>query len=216
MHLENFTCYHPTKIIFGKGTEKQARREAARFGTRVLLHHYGDEIARSHRWDFFAGRAEVKETLPVGMVRPKFAILNPKLTFTLSPYQTTSGGCDILSHTLERYFPISRNVDLTDKLCEAVLKTVIKNLPLALERPDDYDARAELLWAGSIWHNDLVGTERGSPPSPRRSGAMSAASGRRCFSSSPPGCGAWNSISTTRGESPPSARRRGWSAGSGP
>ena len=149
---------------------------------------YGGDV-----WDFFLGKAEVNETLPVGVIltipaagsessgsavitnedgwykrsidgvdiiRPKFAIMNPELTFTLPPYQTASGGCDIMSHVMERYFSVTSHVDLTDKLCEGILKTVIKNLPIVLKEPQNYDARAEIMWAGSIAHNDLVGTGR--------------------------------------------------------
>ena len=82
------------------------------------------------------------------------------MTYTLPRYQTASGGCDIMTHVTERYFSLSRFVDLTDKLCEAVLKSLIKNLPIALKEPDNYNARAEIMWAGSIAHNDLVGTGR--------------------------------------------------------
>jgi len=96
----------------------------------------------------------------VDIVRPKFAIMNPELTFTLPAYQTASGGCDIMSHVIERYFSVTQHVDLTDKLCEGILKTVIKNLPIVLKEPENYDARAEIMWAGSIAHNDIVGTGR--------------------------------------------------------
>ena len=96
----------------------------------------------------------------VDIVRPKFAILNPELTFTLPAYQTASGGCDIMSHVMERYFSVTQHVDLTDKLCEGILKTVIKNLPIVLQEPENYDARAEIMWAGAIAHNDIVGTGR--------------------------------------------------------
>jgi alcohol dehydrogenase YqhD (iron-dependent ADH family) len=92
--------------------------------------------------------------------RPRFAILNPELTYTVSPYQTACGAVDIMAHIMERYFTNTGAVDLTDRLCEGALRSVIKNAPLALARPDDYDARAELLWAGTLAHNDLLGTGR--------------------------------------------------------
>jgi alcohol dehydrogenase YqhD (iron-dependent ADH family) len=262
--MENFTYYNPTSIIFGKKTENEVGKEVKKYGSRVLLHHYGHEyatksgllsritdslkkenldvfelagvkpnprlndvragieFARSRNidfilalgggsvidsakaigigslykgdvWDFFEGKAEIRKSLPVGviltlpgagsessasavitreeglykrsidgidLVRPKFAILNPELTYTLPAYQTASGACDIISHALERYLSVTQFVDLTDKLCEAVVKTVIKNLPLALQNPTDYNARAEIMWAGSISHNDLLGTGR--------------------------------------------------------
>ncbi len=65
-----------------------------------------------------------------------------------------------MSHVFERYFTNTKNVDLTDKLCEAVLKTMINNLPIALEEPDNYAARAEIMWSGTIAHNGLLGTGR--------------------------------------------------------
>lgn len=94
------------------------------------------------------------------IIRPKFAILNPELTFTLPPYQTAAGAVDIISHVMERYFTEVQHVDLTDRLCEATLKTVIKNTPIVLREPDNYNARAEIMWAGTIAHNDLLDTGR--------------------------------------------------------
>ncbi|HHV98261.1 MAG TPA: iron-containing alcohol dehydrogenase [Clostridiaceae bacterium] len=94
------------------------------------------------------------------LMRPKFAILNPELTFTLPPYQTACGTADIMAHIMERYFTNVKNVDLTDRLCEATLKTMIKNVPIALKEPENYDARAEIMWAGTIAHNDLLDTGR--------------------------------------------------------
>lgn len=94
------------------------------------------------------------------LIRPKFAIMNPELTFTLPPYQTASGVADIMAHVMERYFTNEPNVDFTDRLCEATLKSMIKNLPLALKNPEDYAARAEIMWAGTIAHNGLLGTGR--------------------------------------------------------
>lgn len=93
-------------------------------------------------------------------MRPKFAVMNPELTFTLPPYQTACGAADIMAHVMERYFTRVSSVDFTDRLCEATLRTIIENVPVALAQPDDYDARAEIMWAGTIAHNDLLGTGR--------------------------------------------------------
>ncbi len=93
-------------------------------------------------------------------VIPRFAIMNPELTFSLPQYQTACGGVDILSHVLERYFTNVTHVDLTDRLCEATMNSVIHNLPIALEQPHNYAARAELMWAGSLAHNGLLDTGR--------------------------------------------------------
>lgn len=93
-------------------------------------------------------------------IRPRFAIMNPEWTFSLPPYQTACGAVDIMAHVMERYFTDVKGVDLTDHLCEAVLKTMIKNTPIAIAQPDNYDARAEMMWAGTLAHNDLLSTGR--------------------------------------------------------
>jgi alcohol dehydrogenase YqhD (iron-dependent ADH family) len=93
-------------------------------------------------------------------MRPRFAIMDPLLTTTLPAYQTACGAADIMSHVMERYFTRVKAVDLTDRLCEAVLRTIIRNVPIALAHPDDYDARAEVMWAGTVAHNDLLSTGR--------------------------------------------------------
>ena len=92
--------------------------------------------------------------------RPRFAILNPVLTYTLPPYQTACGIVDIMAHIMERYFTTADHVDLTDRLCEAGLKTMVQCGPVAMAEPDNYDARAEIMWAGSLAHNGLMGTGR--------------------------------------------------------
>ncbi len=260
--MENFIFRNSTKIIFGKGTERQVGEEAARYGRKVLLHYGGGsikkyglydrvimslkstgldiielggvqpnprlelarkgiDICRKEKvdiivavgggsvidsaktisagvpysgdvWDFYAGKAEVKEVIPVGVVltisasgsessdsmvitnedglykkgfnsdilRPVFAILNPEITYTLPPYQTACGVSDIMSHIMERYFTTVKNVELTDRLCEGALKTVMNNVSIVLEEPENYPARAEIMWAGSIAHNNLLGTGR--------------------------------------------------------
>lgn len=89
--------------------------------------------------------------------RPRFAIMNPALTCTLPPYQTASGGVDIMMHTMERYFSNTEHTELLDRMSEGLLKTVMANTKKALAEPNDYDARAELMWAGSLSHNNLMG-----------------------------------------------------------
>ena len=91
---------------------------------------------------------------------PRFAVLNPELTFTLPPYQTACGAADIIAHVMERYFTQTANTDLSDRMCESVLKTVINNTRIALKKPDDYNARAEIVWGGAIAHNNLLGMGR--------------------------------------------------------
>jgi len=107
-------------------------------------------------------REDTQQKLPMRgeILRPRFAILNPELTFTLPPYQTACGCVDIMGHVIERYFTTVPNVDLTDRLCEAVLRTVITSAPIVLTEPQNYAARAEIMWAGTIAHNDLLSTGR--------------------------------------------------------
>lgn len=94
------------------------------------------------------------------LLRPKFAILNPELTYTLPAYQTACGAADIMAHAMERYFTHTEDVDFTDRMLEAVLKTIIKHTPMALKEPENYGARAQIMWAGTVAHGDLLGTGR--------------------------------------------------------
>jgi len=260
--VENFVFQNPTRIVFGKGVEKDTGKETAQYSRKVLL-HYGsgsirksglyDRVCQSLKaagvawtdlpgvvpnprlslvregisicrrekidfilavgggsvidsakaigigvpyegdvWDFYTRKATVKQMLPVGVVltipaagseasngsvitkeegeykrdaggecmRPKFAVMNPELTYTLPPYQTACGASDIMAHIMERYFTRVPAVEFTDRLCEVTLKTIIHNTPIVLENPTDYDARAEIMWAGTVAHNDLLGTGR--------------------------------------------------------
>lgn len=94
------------------------------------------------------------------LLRPEFAILNPEITFTLPPYQTACGSADMMAHIMERYFTAVKNVELTDRLCEAALKTIVNNTSEVLVEPENYAARAELMYAGTIAHNGSLGTGR--------------------------------------------------------
>ena len=89
--------------------------------------------------------------------RPKFAILNPELTMTLPDYQTACGCTDIMMHTMERYFTNGGNMEITDSMAEALLRTVKANALILAKDPKNYDARAEVMWAGSLSHNGLTG-----------------------------------------------------------
>ena len=91
------------------------------------------------------------------LCRPKFAILNPELTMTLPDYQTACGCTDIMMHTMERYFTNGGNMEITDALAEGLLRTVKKNALILKKDPKNYDARAEVMWAGSLSHNGLTG-----------------------------------------------------------
>ena len=92
--------------------------------------------------------------------RPKFAIMNPELTYTLPKYQIACGIADIMMHTLERYFIPNQNNRLTDEIAEGLLRTVIDNGRIAVQNQADYDAMSEIMWCGSLSHNDLTGLGR--------------------------------------------------------
>jgi len=263
--MENFEFYSPTRIIFGRGAENKAGKEAKRYGSRILLHYGGGSIKKTGLydrvmaslkkegievvelggvrpnprlalvregidicrkknidfilivgggsaidsakaiaagapyegdvWDFFSEKkAKVEKALPLGVVltipaagsevspdmvvtreegllkrpaggdllRPRFSIMNPQLTFTLSAEQTVIGVSDIMAHIYERYFSQTENTELVDRLAEATMKTVINNTRLVLKDLRDYDPRAEIMWAGSIAHNNLLATGKTS------------------------------------------------------
>ena len=256
-----FTFYTPTKVVFGKDTEKEAGALVREYGgTRVLLHYGGasavksglidrvkaslDEAGIFHVelggvvpnphlskvregialakengidfilavgggsvidsskaiayaladpdhdvWELFQGKRPACGCFPVGCIltiaaagsemsnscvitneetgekrsyndniaRPRFAVMNPDLTKTLPDYQTESGCTDIMMHTMERYFTQGGNMELTDEIAEALLRTVMKYAEILHRDPGNYEARAEIMWAGSLAHNDLTG-----------------------------------------------------------
>ena len=93
-------------------------------------------------------------------IRPKFSVLNPEFTCTLPAYQTACGITDIMIHVCERYFTKTKDVEITDRLCEAVLKTMIEEAPTVISNANDYEARANIMWAGMVAHNNVVGVGR--------------------------------------------------------
>lgn len=256
----NFEYYTPTKVVFGKNTEKQAGELVKAFGGTKVLVHFGGQSAKKSGlldricnsleeaglsyvtlggvvpnphlskvyegielckkegvdfilavgggsvidsgkaigygvanegdvWDFYAKKRTAKACLPIGAVltiaaagsemsnssvitnedgwlkrgynddvcRCKFAVMNPELTYTLPAYQTASGCVDILMHTMERYFTKAENTMLTDSVAEGLMRTVIYNAKVLAEDPENYDARAQVMWAGSLSHNGLTG-----------------------------------------------------------
>lgn len=94
------------------------------------------------------------------VLRPKFSILNPELTMTLPPYQTAAGITDIMIHIMERYFTTTENVEVTDRLCEGLLKSMITEGKKVIKNPQDYDARANIMWCGMLAHNNVCGVGR--------------------------------------------------------
>ena len=100
---------------------------------------------------------QLKRSYGCDNARPKFAVMNPELTYTLPKYQIACGVVDIMMHTMERYFSPVGNLELTDKIAEGLLRTMIKYGKLSLENPHNYEARAEIMWASSLAHNGLTG-----------------------------------------------------------
>ncbi len=93
-------------------------------------------------------------------LRPRFACLNPELTFTLPAYQTAAGIVDMMAHIFERYFTPSHDVEITDRVAEGVLQAIIEEAPKVIARPDDYQARANIMWSGTLAHNGVCGCGR--------------------------------------------------------
>ena len=102
----------------------------------------------------------LKRDVGSDLLRPRFSILNPELTCTLPAYQTACGATDIMAHVFERYFTNTSEVEITDRLCEAVLITMVKEVPRVIADPMNYEARANIMWAGTVAHNDIVGVGR--------------------------------------------------------
>lgn len=141
-------------------------------------------------WDFFDKGVKSEKVLPVGVITtlpasgsetsnaailsngpwklgfeddriiPQFAIMNPRYTLGLPPYQTSCGVADILSHLLERYFTDVRHTDVTDYLIEGAVQALLLNGERLMKNPDDLDARAEIQWLASVAHNNLLDTGR--------------------------------------------------------
>ena len=91
------------------------------------------------------------------VLRPVFSIMNPELTYTLPPFQTACGVADMMAHIMERYFTNTQEVEIGDRLCEGTLMAIINEAPKVMRNPEDYGARANLMWAGMIAHNGACG-----------------------------------------------------------
>lgn len=258
--MKDFKFYAPTKVIFGKDSEKRVGELVKEFGgTKVLLHYGGKSAEKSGLlrrvedslkaagieyvklggvvpnprlsmvrkgievckeenidfllavgggsvidsckaissgrffegdvWDLYLKKAHAEKYLPIGCVltipaagsemsdgsvitnedgwlkkdycvdefRCKFAVMNPELTYTLPAWQTACGVTDMIMHTFERYFSKDDDMEITDAIAEALLRTVMNEAHKVLENPTDYNSRAQIMWAGSLAHNDLTG-----------------------------------------------------------
>ncbi len=136
-------------------SKKRAPEKALPVGTILTLAASGSETSDSCVLTNEDGWLKRGFNAPCN--RPLFSILNPELTYTVSKYQTGCGIVDIMMHTLERYFSLNADNPLTDALAEGLLRTVIEEGKRAIQDPEDYEARAALMWAGSLSHNGLTG-----------------------------------------------------------
>ena len=144
---------------FGKDVKNQPQVPAALpIGTVLTIAAAGSEGSANSIINLEPGN--LKRGATGDALRPKFSVLNPELTFTLPPFQTACGLTDIFAHVVERYFTPTKDVTVTDELCEAVMRTVIAESAKVRTNPQDYEARANIMWAGTIAHNNVCGVGR--------------------------------------------------------
>ena len=134
----------------GKGVPK----DALPIGSVLTIPAAGSELSDS--CVITKDEGLLKRGVNSDLCRCRFAIMNPERTFTLPPYQTAAGATDIMMHTMERYFCNHQDMTLTDALAEALLRTVKDCAIDVLRDPEDYRARAQIMWAGSLSHNNLM------------------------------------------------------------
>ena len=135
---------------------KRVPEGSAPIGCILTLSATGSEMSDSSVITNDDGEPTYKRGCNSNYGRVRFSLLNPELTYTVSKYQTACGAADIMMHTLERFFHSGDGLDFTDSLACTLLREVIKWAPVALENPEDYDARANLMWCGTLSHNGLM------------------------------------------------------------
>ena len=146
-------------FYFGKDVKNQPQvPKALPVGTVLTIAAAGSEGSANSIINLEPGN--LKRGATGDALRPKFSVLNPEFTFTLSPFQTACGLTDIFAHVVERYFTPTKEVEITDALCEAVMRTVVKEGAKVMANPRDYDARANIMWAGTVAHNNVCGVGR--------------------------------------------------------
>ena len=136
-------------------TGKAQPKSCAPIGTILTVAAAGSEMSEASV--ITNDDSKLKRAINNDLVRAKFSILNPELTLSVPAYQTQSGCADIILHTLERYFKNTGSFELTDAIAEALLKTVIANAKILRDNPRDLNARAEIMWAATISHNNITG-----------------------------------------------------------
>ena len=146
-------------FYFGKDVKNQPQVPAALpVGTVLTIAAAGSEGSANSIINLEPGN--LKRGATGDALRPKFSVLNPELTFTLPPFQTACGLTDIFAHVVERYFTPTKDVLVTDEFCEAVMRTVVAESAKVLANPKDYEARANIMWAGTVAHNNVCGVGR--------------------------------------------------------
>jgi len=149
---------YPDEDLWDIWTKKVTVSKALPVGVVLTIAAAGSEMSNSA----VLTNEEIgkKAGLGIELNRPKFAIMNPELTYTIPKYQLTCGIVDIMMHTLERYFAIEKHNQMTDEIAEGLLRTVIENGRITYENQEDYDAMSEIMWCSSLSHNDLTGLGR--------------------------------------------------------
>lgn len=138
---------------------KAAINEAMPLGVILTIPAAGSEGSGNSVITKIDGKVKISIRTEVAL-RPKFALMNPELTFTLPPFQTACGIADMMAHIFERYFSDSPCVEITDRVAEGVLMAIIEEAPKVMADPTDYDARANIMWSGTLAHNGVCGTGR--------------------------------------------------------
>lgn len=154
--IANGACYEGDvwDLYLGKASNELALP----LGTVVTIPAAGSEMSFSSVITREKDSCKVGRNSPFNV--PKFSILNPEYTYSLPPYQTAAGCVDIMAHLMERYFTQIEHVELTDRMMEGALVTMLNNAPIAMADPTNYDARAEIMWTGCLAHNSLFQTGR--------------------------------------------------------
>jgi len=154
--IANGACYGGD--VWDLYTGKGSNTEVLPLGTIVTIPAAGSEMSSSSVITREEDLCKRGRNTPLNF--PKFSILNPEYTFSLPPFQTACGVVDIMAHMMERYFTQVEPVELTDRMTEGALRTMINNAPIVMTEPENYDARAEIMWTGCLAHNTLLQTGR--------------------------------------------------------
>ncbi|WP_458863615.1 iron-containing alcohol dehydrogenase [Acidaminobacterium chupaoyuni] len=153
-------AFHRGEEVWDFYSGKKTPRGALPLGCVLTIAAAGSETSQSSV--ITNEETGEKRGMNTDLYRPRFAVMNPELTYTLPAYQTAAGVVDIMMHTMERYFTPAQGNDLTDEIAEDIIHSAVKYGPRALDYPNDYEARSELMWAGSLSHNTLTGLGRPS------------------------------------------------------